>query len=144
MRILALDLGEKRIGVAVSDPTGTLASSLDLLPRRNRNTDMAAIAELAAREGAEKVVVGLPISLSGELGPQALLTRRFIEELAAVLPLPIEEWDERFTTVTALEALRAQGVSRKRRRQRVDSAAAAVLLQDYLDSHPARQRTAAP
>lgn len=136
MRILGLDLGTKRIGVAASDATGVLASPRTTLQRsRDRSADHRAIAALVADEEAELVVVGLPRSLDGSLGPAAVSALAEIDELAATLDVPVESIDERFTTVTAHEQLRASGMGGRARAAVVDQQAAAVLLQAWLDAH---------
>ena len=133
-RILALDVGEKRIGVAVSDETATLARPLTTITRASRREDYGRIAQLAAEQRAERVVAGYPRSLSGAEGPQAQRVRRYVEALAQGLSVPVEMWDERYTTVVATERLRDAGSRRRRDRGQLDAAAAAVLLQDYLDA----------
>jgi putative Holliday junction resolvase len=130
MRILALDVGERRIGVAVSDPTGMLATPHGVIHRRSKAQDFAAVARLVAELGAERVVVGLPLSLNGDVGPQARRVTRYAQALARALPVPLELYDERYSTVTADELLAEGG--RKRRRTPIDAAAAAVILQEYL------------
>ncbi len=130
MRVLALDVGEKRIGVAVSDPTGMLATPHGVIYRRSKAQDFAAVARLVTELGAERVVVGLPLSLSGDVGPQARRVMRYAQALARALPVPVELYDERYSTVTADELLAEGG--RKRRRTPIDAAAAAVILQEYL------------
>jgi len=138
MRVLGLDLGTKRIGVAVSDRSGTIASPLVVLERgRSRAADHARIAELVSAEEAERVVVGLPISLSGADGPAARAARREAATLATVVGVPVETHDERLTTVTAERRLAERGVRGKRRRAVVDKAAAAVILQSWLDARGA-------
>jgi len=137
VRILALDMGERRMGVAVSDPTGTVARPLQTLVRGSRQEDFAAIAGLVAEHDAELLVVGRPLSLDGTEGPQARRINRYVEALAARLPIRVVLWDERFTTAAAQEILR-QSRGKKRRRQarsagEVDAIAAAVILQSYLD-----------
>ncbi len=138
MRILALDVGERRIGVAVSDPTGTLARPLRTLARGSREEDFAAITALVAEEHAELVVVGRPLGLDGNEGPQARRTARYAEALAVHLPIPVVLWDERYTTTEAEEILRQSRSEKQRRRARaagdLDAIAAAVILQSYLDS----------
>lgn len=137
MRVLALDLGTKRIGVAVSDPTGTLASPLEVLARSgDRARDHQRIGELVADTGAERVVVGLPLSLDGSIGPAAAAVLEELEELAAALRVPVETYDERLTTVTAHRVLSERGLRADARRQVVDKAAATVLLQAWLDGRP--------
>lgn len=141
MRILALDVGERRIGVAVSDPTGTLARPLQTLARGSREEDFIAITALVAEEHAELVVVGRPLGLDGSEGPQARRIARYAEALAAHLSVPLVLWDERYTTAEAEEILRRRRTEKRRRRARaagdLDAIAAAVILQSYLDSHRA-------
>jgi putative Holliday junction resolvase len=137
VRVLALDMGERRVGVAVSDPTGTVARPLQTLVRGSRQEDFAAIAGLVAEYDVGLVVVGRPLSLDGTEGPQARRVRRYVEALAAQLPIRVVSWDERFTTAAAQEILQSRG--KKGRRQArsagdVDAIAAAVILQSYLDS----------
>jgi putative holliday junction resolvase len=122
MRVLALDHGTVRIGCAISDPSGTLATPLPVI----EPPEARAVAELVAEHGVERVVVGLPLHLSGEEGSQAGLARSFCAELEAMLQIPIEVYDERLTTRMA-EATQRAGASAPR-----DSIAAAHLLQAYL------------
>jgi putative Holliday junction resolvase len=135
-RVLALDLGERRIGVAVSDPTGTVARPLTAIARASRREDFEAIAHLVDEYEAERVVVGLPLSLDGSEGPQARQTRRYAERLDQALEAPIEFWDERYSSVRATEILREKKGKRRRQQTRgdVDATAAAVFLQSYLDA----------
>jgi len=132
-RVLALDLGERYIGVAISDPTRTLARPLTALRRRSRRQDFAAIARLVAEQGAVLVIVGYPLSLDGGEGPQARWVADYAAALSEALPVPVQLWDERFSTVTAEELLR-QGGRRRRKPGDLDAAAAAVILQSYLDA----------
>jgi putative holliday junction resolvase len=130
---LAVDPGTVRIGVARSDPGGVLATPLTVV-RRGKG-DLAALASLAATENVMEILVGLPRSLSGREGAAAVSAREFAQTLAArVAPLPVRLVDERFTTSTAHEALRAGGHDSRARRQTVDAAAAAVLLEAALES----------
>ena len=142
MRVVALDLGARRVGVAVSDPTGTLASPYGVIDRSERVPEAYRVQVLAVVEdvGAERVVVGLPLSMNGDIGPAAERTLVEVEALADLLPVPVETYDERLTTVTADRALREQGLRSKARRAVVDSAAAAVLLQAWLDRQPPHER----
>jgi putative holliday junction resolvase len=140
-RALGLDLGDRRIGVAVSDAGGVLATPYETVSRMgDRRREHARLAELVAETGAEVVVVGMPVSLSGDQGPAARKVRREVAALRAALDVPVETYDERFTTVTADRSLRAMEVKGARRRQVVDQVAAAVLLQAWLD----RRRPDAP
>lgn len=130
MVIIALDIGERRIGVAVSDPSGTLATPYGIIKRRSRPEDFAAIGELVHKLGAQRVIVGLPISLNGKVGSQARRVIRYARALSQVLTIPIEMVDERYSTSIAQELLTDAG---HRNRTHVDAAAAAVILQEYLD-----------
>ncbi len=132
-RVLALDVGEKRIGVALCDETQTLARPLLTLNRASKQEDFARLAALCHEHSIEKVIVGLPKTLRGEDGPQAQRVRRYTTELQAALTIPIEFWDERYSSVDAQERLAAS--SRKARAKGdIDSAAAAIILQEYLDA----------
>ena len=134
MRVLALDVGEKRIGVAISDLSQTLARSLQVIQRSSRQEDFAAVARLTEEYEAEKVVVGYPRSLDGMAGAQARRVERYAADLAKALTVPVVLWDERFSTVSAERLMRQAGLRGDKRRERVDAVAAAVILQDYLDS----------
>ncbi|REF38252.1 Holliday junction resolvase RuvX [Thermasporomyces composti] len=137
---LAVDVGEVRIGVARSDPSGTLAVPLETI--RRGPGDLDRIAALAAESEAVEVVVGLPVSLSGKEGPAASKVRAFASDLARRLsPLPVRLVDERLSTVGAHQAFRARGLSTRQTRGRVDQAAAAIILQSALD---AERSTGAP
>jgi putative Holliday junction resolvase len=125
MRVLAVDHGRARIGCAISDPSGTIASPLSVV----EPPDPAAVAELANVHGAEVVVVGLPVSLSGNEGSQAAEARAFRDELAALLPIPVETYDERLTTRLADSSRRAGA------RAPADAVAAAHLLESYLQAN---------
>jgi putative Holliday junction resolvase len=133
MRVLGLDLGERRIGVALSDPLGWLASPLTVLSCESREAELAAIEELTRKHQVERVVVGYPRSLSGTVGPQAQRVDKYVERLRTRLPVPVVLWDERLSTVQAERLIRETG--KRVQRKRIDAAAAAVILQSYLDSH---------
>lgn len=139
-RIMALDLGEKRIGIALSDQTRTIAAAHGVLNRRSRAEDVAYYAQLIAERDVRLLVVGLPITLGGHEGQRAAWVRDYAAELAERLPVPVVFWDESLTTVEAQAALRAQGRRGKKLRERVDAVAAALILQSYLDA----QRGATP
>jgi putative Holliday junction resolvase len=138
-RVLALDVGSRRLGVAVSDPTGTVASPLATVPRRSPAEDANALAALAAEQDAATVVVGLPLTLAGREGPAARAVRAYLDELVPHLPgLAFELADERLSTVAAERALVGGGVRRRARRDVVDQVAASVFLQTWLDAARAR------
>jgi putative holliday junction resolvase len=139
-RVLALDVGSRRLGVAVSDPTGTVASPLVTLPRRGPADDAAALAGLAAEHQAATLVVGLPRTLRGGEGPAARAVRAYVEELGAHLPgLRVELVDERLSTAAAERAMIAGGVRRADRRAAVDQVAASLFLQVWLDGNRERR-----
>ena len=127
MKVLALDYGAARTGVAVSDPTGTLARPLRVVPRAASEDGIKELAELVRAEEVERVVVGLPLTLRGERGSQAEETERFAEALEAILDVPVERFDERFTTTLA-----GPGGDE-------DARAAAHLLTSYLEWSKSRQ-----
>lgn len=133
-RVLGIDLGSVRIGVASSDAGRVLASPLTVLPRtKDRPGDRRAIARLVAEQEAVLVVVGMPTSLDGSAGPAAKAAEEEVAALAEALPVPVTSYDERFTTVTADRMLAEQGVRGSARRKVIDMAAAAVMLQAWLD-----------
>ncbi len=134
-RALGIDLGERRIGVAVSDAEGRVASPITVIERSgSRNRDHQRISELVAEYEAGVVVVGLPLSLDGSAGPAAQAAEQEVGELEAALAVPVFTHDERFTTAIAERALAESGLSGKARRQRVDMVAASVILQGWLDA----------
>jgi putative Holliday junction resolvase len=136
-RLIGLDVGNKRIGVAVSDELGILATPRGAIMRRSYNRDAAAIRELVESSQAERIVVGLPLGLSGALTEQTVRTQRFAAMLAERVDVPVEMWDERLTTVMA-RAVTPAGPE-ARRAGLVDAAAAAFILQDYLDHRASSQ-----
>jgi putative Holliday junction resolvase len=133
MRILGLDVGDKHVGVALSDETATLASGLPNVERRGPRKDVKAVAELVRRHEVHEVVVGLPRRLDGTVGPQAEKVLAFVESLRPALRVPLVTWDERFTSVVANQALIEGGVSRQGRKALVDKVSAILILQNYLD-----------
>ncbi len=134
VRALGVDLGSKRVGIAVSDLSGTIASALTTVHRsRSRRHDHAEIARIAHDEEADVVVVGLPLSLDGSHGKAATAATAEARQLASVVGVPVEMYDERFTTVTAERGMREAGLDAPARRKIVDKVAAAVMLQSWLD-----------
>jgi putative Holliday junction resolvase len=134
-RALGLDLGTRRIGVALSDSAGLVATPHDVLTRSNdRARDHARIAALVDESGAGVVVVGLPLSLDGTVGPAARGVLGEADELRARLPVSVVTWDERLSTVEAQQRLRAAGVKGRKGRRVVDQVAATVILQSWLDA----------
>ena len=133
LRALGIDFGEKRIGIAISDPAGRVAVPLTTLARRDDRSAMAAIAEIARREGIGRLVLGEPVSLDGTRGAAAARVRRFGERLAAKTALPLTFVDEALTSVEAAARLRAAGVDPRRAPERIDAMAAQIVLQEDLD-----------
>jgi putative pre-16S rRNA nuclease len=139
-RVLGIDAGERRIGLALSDESRTLASPSRVL-ERNRRLGLApvldALLELTRREGVTQIIVGLPLNADGSHGPQAKRAEEFARLTHKVVRLPVELWDERLSTREAEDIARQQGrnVRRLRQRGQIDAIAAAVILQDYLDAH---------
>lgn len=141
-RAIGLDVGERRVGVAIGDELGLIASPLTTIERGRGDVD--AIAKLVTGHGACCVVVGIPTGLSGREGPQAAAVRQFVDQLRPALDatVPIDYWDERLTTAVAERVLRERGTRRNKRRGEVDAVAAAVILQGYLDAQRFRSRHA--
>jgi putative Holliday junction resolvase len=134
VRYLGLDVGDVRIGVALSDETATLASGILTLRRAGRRRDVEAFGALVREHAAGGVVVGLPWRLDGTLGSQGEKVAAFVRALRRVLGVPVVTWDERLTSVVADERLAEAGVRRRDRKARIDRAAATLILQDYLDA----------
>jgi putative Holliday junction resolvase len=132
MRVLGLDIGEKRIGVAVSDPSGTVATPLVVLDAKRALGDGRELVRLAEEYEAELAVIGLPLSMDGTEGPQAAAVRAAGTRVARFLRLPIEYYDERLSSA---EAMSEAGVSDRDKRGSIDMVAAALFLQSYLDAH---------
>ena len=133
-RVLALDLGKKRIGMALSDELGVTAQGLETLERSNIREDLARISQLASDKNVSLILIGNPLHMSGREGRQAEYARDFGERLRAASGIPVEFWDERLTTVAAQRVLRESGISIEKRAKAVDRLAAVILLESYLDS----------
>lgn len=135
MRIMGLDVGEKKIGVAVSDPLGCVAQGVEVVLRnKQEQKDMAALKELAGKYNVELVVVGLPRNMNGSLGEQGRKVLAFADRLKTGLKLAVETWDERLSTAAAEKVLLSADVSRARRKKVIDKMAAVIILQNYLDA----------
>lgn len=133
MRFLALDVGEKRIGVAVSDPTGILASPLTTINRHPENDAIGEILGLVEEHEAGRIIIGVPLTLSGEIGTQAIKVDQFKKILARNTDVAVIVQDERYSTVQAERLMIEAGIKPSRQRSRVDAAAATVILQAYID-----------
>lgn len=134
MRIMGLDYGERRIGVALSDAFGWTAQGAEVIDRKVVKDEVGYIAELAKRNEVEAIVVGLPKNMNGTVGSSGEICMAFAERLKQTLSMPVHLWDERLTTVAAERTLLEADVSRSKRKQVIDKMAAAILLQNYLDS----------
>ncbi|MGO8931139.1 MAG: Holliday junction resolvase RuvX [Limisphaerales bacterium] len=134
MRILALDYGRKRIGVAVSDELKMIAQPLEYILAQPSDSFLARLEELIGDEEVELILVGMPRNMDGSYGPAALKVQDFVEVLKGALSVPIRTWDERLTSVQANRLLIQGNVRRDKRKEKVDKMAAAILLQSYLDS----------
>jgi putative Holliday junction resolvase len=137
-RVLGVDLGARRIGLAVSDPLGITAQGLQTLARQGGAADLAALAALAREQQVEQVILGLPLHMDGSEGASALGARRFAGTLEQALQVPVQLWDERLTTVQAERTLTGGGVRRQERRGHRDRLAAVLILQSWL--HASRQQ----
>ena len=135
MRILGLDVGDKRIGVALSDPMGILASTLTVMERKSSDADFEAILDLVRKHEVGCIVVGLPRSMDGHIGKQAEKANAFAEALSGLTTVPVKMWDERLSTVIADKLLRDGGKNRGQIKAKRDAAAAALILQGYLDRY---------
>ncbi len=133
-RALGIDYGEKRIGLAVSDPSGTVATPLRVVPFTSRDAVAREIVKCAQEYNADRLVVGLPLAMDGSHGPAAEKTRAFTDCLKEATDIAVLCWDERFSTVTAQQALIEGGARRSKRKHVVDKLAAQIVLQHYLDA----------
>jgi putative Holliday junction resolvase len=131
---MALDLGKKRIGMAISDPLGITAQGLPNLERTTKRADLAELARLAQDRDVSLILIGNPLHMSGGEGRQSAWAREFADALAARTGRPVRLWDERLTTVEASRVLRSSGISIQKRARAVDRLSAVILLQSYLDS----------
>ena len=135
--MMGLDYGEVRVGIALSDPLGLTAQPLTTLARtRSLDADLASLVALARGHAVARFVIGLPLGLDGSRGERARATEGFARRLGRAAGLPVETWDERLTSVQAERALLEADLSRARRRQVIDRAAAVLILQSWLDAHP--------
>ncbi|CAH8769472.1 Holliday junction resolvase RuvX [Paenibacillus dendritiformis] len=133
MKILGLDYGDRKIGVAVSDAFGWTAQGLEVIVRRKPEDDLRRIGDIIKEHGVEEIVIGLPKNMNGTIGPRGEISMSYAEVLKQSFGLPVHLWDERLSTVSAERALLEADVSRKKRRQVIDKMAATIILQTYLD-----------
>jgi putative Holliday junction resolvase len=132
-RIIGLDVGDQRIGVAISDPLGITAAGLETIERKNMRADIMAVVDMARRHGAVEIVLGLPKNMDGTIGEQAQKVQAFGRKLARASGLPIIYEDERLSTVSAIRTLTLQGVKTGENKGLVDRQSAAIILQKFLD-----------
>lgn len=138
MRVMGLDVGDKTIGVAVSDAMGWTAQGVEVIRRKNKLEDLQRLRALVAEYEVGTIVVGLPKNMNGTIGPSGVKCQAFAEWIGKELHLPVKLWDERMTTMAAERALLEADVSRKKRKQVVDKIAASFILQGYMDAQSKR------
>lgn len=134
MRVLSLDIGDKRIGVAVSDELSVTAQGIKTIERSEIEKDIRGIEALIKEYGVEKLVIGLPKNMDGTIGPQGEKVLRFVDKLTKKVEIPITLWDERLTSISAERILIQADLSRQKRKKIIDKVAATLILQNYLDS----------
>ena len=139
-RVMALDVGKVRIGVALSDPLGYTAQPLLTLWRKSRGEDLRSLLQLIRKHEVARIVVGNPLHMSGDLSPWAAKVQQFAEELRTRSGLPVELWDERLSSVEAHEILDEAGHDRRDRKQIIDQVAAVVILRGWMESREQRER----
>ena len=140
MRVLGLDIGSKRVGIAISDELGFTAQGLDTLMWKNADALLERIASLVDQYGVSVIVVGMPYNMNGSEGPQALKIRGLMQLIGDRIAIPVKEWDERLSTVAADRALLEADLSRSKRKKLVDKIAAVLILQGYLDRQSFKDR----
>ena len=143
-RILGLDVGARRIGIAISDPLGLTAQGLPTLQRRNRRYDQSELRRVVREYEVSEIVVGNPLRMSGQTGAQAEKMAAFAEQLQQELSLPVHLWDERLSTAEAHRLLDETGIRDARRKEVIDKMAAVLILQSFLDARAARKSRSAP
>jgi putative Holliday junction resolvase len=131
-RLMGLDVGEKTIGIAISDPLGITAQGLETLKRYSKKADLARLRDLVDKYGVEKIIVGLPLNMDGTIGSAASKIEQFSIELGKKLGVPVQTWDERLSTAAAERALLQADLSRGKRKKIIDKLAAVLILESYL------------
>lgn len=134
MRVMGVDLGTKRIGIAISDESATLAQGREAIERTSDKEALARIKEIAGEYGVSKIVLGYPVNMDGTVGPRAEDSEKFAELIKEVLDVEVELWDERWSTKEAEDVMITADLSRKKRKKVIDKMAAQIILQGYLDS----------
>jgi len=138
-RVLGLDVGSRRVGVAITDPLGITAQGLPTIQRKNKRQDLAALEKLVRQYAVTAIVIGLPLRMSGAEGTQAEKMQRFAEDLRQHFKLPVHLWDERLTSAQANRLLRETEMSIKRRGEVVDQMAAVLILQSWMEARAQNQ-----
>ena len=138
MRVMALDVGDKTIGIAISDALLLTAQPRPTIRRKDVKTDLEALRRLTEENEVHEIVVGQPLHMSGHQRPQSEKVARFAEQIHKVLDIPVVFWDERLTSFAAEQHLEEMGLNWRKRREQVDKIAAMIILQNYLDSRPGR------
>ena len=133
-RLMGLDIGEKRIGIAISDELHFTAQPFDTLARKNLSSDLRYLQQIVDQQGIKAIVIGLPRNMNGTLGPQAQFVMEFSEKLAQTIDIPLIYWDERLSSIAADRVLLEADLSREKRKKHIDKVAATIILQGYLDS----------
>ena len=134
MKLLAIDHGQKRTGIAANDALGMMAHPLEFIPTEPFDAFLNRLKEILVERETEQIIVGMPRNMDGSMGSQALKVEDFVAVLKKSVTVPVRTWDERLTTVMAEDKLREAGVNMREAKKKVDAAAAAVMLQDYMDS----------
>lgn len=132
-RILAMDLGDKTIGIAVSDENKFIAQGVETIHRKDKKKDLLYLTELVSKYGPEKIIIGLPVNMNGTIGEQAKKVLQFVKEIKSAITCPIETWDERLSTASAYRILEESGISFRKKKKVIDKIAASFILQNYLD-----------
>ncbi len=134
MRILGIDLGEKRVGLALSDPLGYTAQGLETLRVKNKKETLASLAEICKKNEVQEIVIGLPVNMNGSYGPKAEEVQTLVPVLEKITGVPVRTWDERLTSRQAGRLMIEEGLSRRKQRNNSDRMAATLILQSYLES----------
>jgi len=134
MKILGLDVGSKRIGMAISDALGVTAQGLSTLEIKNKENTLKELCNIVSEKEVKEVVVGLPLNMNGSHGPKAQEAARFADELKEKIKVPVKLWDERMSTMEAERVMIEAGASRNKRKKKIDKLAAQVILQSYLNA----------
>ena len=133
-RVLGIDYGERRIGLALSDPLGIIAKPLKVIDRKTTPDYKSAIIEIIDEKEVVEIIIGLPITMKGDYSEQTKTVQKFIDEISGICNIPVTEIDERFSSIAAKKSLHEQGVKTGHEKGRVDETAAAIILQEFLDS----------